>query len=38
MRVVTPIYVLPGKLMETSLDVSVCSQCNVIIGLSRKKM
>jgi len=38
MRIKTPIYVQPGKIAEVSLDMSVCSQCNTIIGITRKAM
>ncbi|MHA2289120.1 MAG: hypothetical protein ACXABG_10070 [Promethearchaeota archaeon] len=38
MRVKTPIYINPQKTAEVSLDLSVCSQCNTIIGITRKAM
>ncbi len=38
MRVRTPFLVSSTKLAEVSLHVSVCSQCNTIIGINRKSM
>ena len=38
MRVRTPFYVHAEKVTEVSLHVSVCSQCNTIIGINRKSM
>ena len=38
MRVKSPFYVHAQKITEVSLDVSVCSQCNTIIGINRKSM
>ena len=38
MRVRTPFYVHSQKVAEVSLHVSVCSQCNTIIGINRKSM
>lgn len=38
MRVRTPFLVSSAKLAEVSLHVSVCSQCNTIIGINRKSM
>ena len=36
MRIKTPLYVLPDKITEVRLDISICSQCRTIIGLGRK--
>ena len=36
MRIKSPIYINALKTAEVSLDVSVCSQCNTIIGITRK--
>ena len=36
LRLRTPLYVLPGKKNKARLDVSVCSQCNTIVGIGRK--
>ena len=38
MRIRTPFLVNSTKLAEVSLHVSVCSQCNTIIGITRKTM
>ena len=38
MRIKSPIYIHSQKTAEVSLDVSVCSQCNTIIGITRKAM
>jgi len=38
MRIRTPFYVHSEKITEVSLHVSVCSQCNTIIGINRKSM
>ena len=38
LRIKTPIFVHSGKTGEVSLDMSVCSQCNTIIGITRKAM
>ncbi|MFX0077572.1 MAG: hypothetical protein ACFE96_19170 [Candidatus Hermodarchaeota archaeon] len=38
MRIKTPIFVYTGKTAEISLDMSVCNQCNTIIGITRKAM
>ncbi|MFX1478802.1 MAG: hypothetical protein ACFFCI_11790 [Promethearchaeota archaeon] len=38
MRIKSPFYVHAQKITEVSLDVSVCSQCNTIIGINRKSM
>ena len=36
MRIKSPIYIHSQKTAEVSIDVSVCSQCNTIIGITRK--
>lgn len=38
MRVRTPFYVHAQKVAEVSLHVSVCPQCNTILGINRKSM
>jgi len=38
MRIKTPTYIHSKKTAEVSIDVSVCSQCNTIIGITRKTM
>ena len=38
MRIKTPIFVHSAKTGEVSLDMSVCSHCNTIIGITRKSM
>jgi hypothetical protein len=38
MRVKTPIFVHSAKTGEVSLDMSVCSHCKTIIGITRKAM
>ena len=38
MRIKSPFYVHAQKSTEISLEVSVCSQCNTIIGINRKSM
>lgn len=38
LRIKTPIFVHSSKTGEVSLDMSVCSQCNTIIGITRKAM
>ena len=38
MRIKTPIYIHSQKTAQVSLDVSVCSHCNTIIGITRKAM
>ena len=38
MRIKTPIFVHSAKTGEVSLDMSVCSHCNAIIGVTRKTM
>jgi hypothetical protein len=38
LRVKTPIYINAEKTAQVSLDLSVCSQCNTIIGITRKAM
>ncbi|MBY9016431.1 MAG: hypothetical protein KGD68_12120 [Candidatus Lokiarchaeota archaeon] len=36
MRIKTPTYINAEKTTEVSVDMSVCSQCNTIIGITRK--
>ncbi len=36
LRIRTPLYVNPRKKTQARLDISVCSQCNTIVGLGRK--
>lgn len=38
MRIRTPIYIHAGKTAEVSLDMSVCTKCNTIVGITRKAM
>jgi len=38
MRIKTPTYINAETTTEVSIDVSVCSQCNTIIGITRKTM
>ena len=38
MRIKTPIFVHSAKTGEISIDMSVCSHCNTIIGITRKTM
>ena len=38
MRIRTPFYVHSEKVVEASLNMSLCSHCNTIIGINKKSM
>jgi len=36
MRLITPVYIKPGVVKETKIEVHVCNQCHTILGSGAK--